>query len=702
MYFKFSPSILSRLGEELIPNPDQGILELVKNAYDADATICEVQLLNTESIGGTIIVSDNGLGMDVETLQEGWLMIGKSEKEIASERTPLGRLRVGSKGLGRLAALRQGEQVKLKTRPANKPNTEYSVSICWDDFDSVESVENVTLSPEEQFTSSGQGTEVLIENVKVKLGKSEVKRLAKELLLLADPFNSATSFRPKLLGTGFSELEKQVNEAFFEDSEFFLKASIDENGYAKAELFDWQGNSLITASHTDISKYRKKSDSSDNIGEENLSLDTPYQTITASFELWIFQLNPQSFSAKERPDNSRKIRSWLGSVGGVHFYHRGLRVAPYGDKGDDWLKINFSRSRNPQVRPSTSTIIGRIVAEDIDNLLLQKTDRLGFIENETFLNLQQFSMNVLDWVSDFRLKTVEKEREQIKREIRPNVVEAKRVLEQVITASVPEPKLQKAVLLQVENYDKIREKDVQFLNEELQLYRSLATAGNTAAVFAHESGKYINTLKLQISILSEKMKKQLDNELFSNYFLKTLNKIQSLSSSVQGFANYPIYLLKREKRRSGKISIHQVIDEIINLFSSYLESSHIEIELKKFESEPYIKGSIALLEAILVNLITNSINAFNVDNAPVDNRKIAILTEVLDNVIWIRVMDNALGIQGIELDEIWLPGKTTTPDGTGLGLKIAKDSVIDLGGTISVIANGRLNGAEFIVKLPLK
>jgi len=33
MHFKFSPSILNRLGEELIPNPDQGIIELVKNAY---------------------------------------------------------------------------------------------------------------------------------------------------------------------------------------------------------------------------------------------------------------------------------------------------------------------------------------------------------------------------------------------------------------------------------------------------------------------------------------------------------------------------------------------------------------------------------------------------------------------------------------------------------------------------------------------
>ena len=127
MYFKFSPSILSRLGEELIPNPDQGILELVKNSYDADATICEIELLNTEEIGGSIVISDNGMGMDLETLQSGWLVIGKSEKEGAIGRTSLNRLRVGSKGLGRLAALRLGSDVELTTRPKNAPNIEYSV-----------------------------------------------------------------------------------------------------------------------------------------------------------------------------------------------------------------------------------------------------------------------------------------------------------------------------------------------------------------------------------------------------------------------------------------------------------------------------------------------------------------------------------------------------------------------------------------------
>ncbi len=110
MHFKFSPNILNRLGEELIPNPDQGIIELVKNSYDADATKCTVELVNTNAIGGSIIISDNGVGMDVNAISEGWLVLGRSKK-ATREITPLGRLPVGDKGLGRLAAMRLGSQV---------------------------------------------------------------------------------------------------------------------------------------------------------------------------------------------------------------------------------------------------------------------------------------------------------------------------------------------------------------------------------------------------------------------------------------------------------------------------------------------------------------------------------------------------------------------------------------------------------------
>ena len=58
------------------------------------------------------------------------------------------------------------------------------------------------------------------------------------------------------------------------------------------------------------------------------------------------------------------LRDWLGEVGGVHLYHRGLRVFPYGDPGQDWLDMNLRRAASPEERPSTNTSIGRVVVLD--------------------------------------------------------------------------------------------------------------------------------------------------------------------------------------------------------------------------------------------------------------------------------------------------------------------------------------------------
>jgi len=64
-------------------------------------------------------------------------------------------------------------------------------------------------------------------------------------------------------------------------------------------------------------------------------------------------------------------------------------------------------------------------------------------------------------------------------------------------------------------------------------------------------------------------------------------------------------------------------------------------------------------------------------------------------------MDNGPGIRGLTVDEIWLPGKTTTPNGTGLGLTIVRDAVVDLGGKTYAISSSEFGGAEIIVELPI-
>jgi C4-dicarboxylate-specific signal transduction histidine kinase len=159
--------------------------------------------------------------------------------------------------------------------------------------------------------------------------------------------------------------------------------------------------------------------------------------------------------------------------------------------------------------------------------------------------------------------------------------------------------------------------------------------------------------------------------------------------------------LKREKRRAGVVDIHSVIDDMVALFQTFFDDGKIEVITDKVDAKPCIYGSTALLEAIITNLLTNAINAFNVEGGRTEGRKVIIRTETEGSNLKIKVSDNGSGIHNIKLDEIWLPGRTTREGGTGLGLTIVKDSAFDLGGTVNANPESELGGAEFIVKLPL-
>src|ERR1700755_644286 len=96
-HFKFATEILRRLGEELSPNPDQSILELVKNAYDADATECQITISNDSK--NEICIQDNGVGMTATAIADSFLLVGRSSKKVI-KKTRLGRYPAGNKGLG--------------------------------------------------------------------------------------------------------------------------------------------------------------------------------------------------------------------------------------------------------------------------------------------------------------------------------------------------------------------------------------------------------------------------------------------------------------------------------------------------------------------------------------------------------------------------------------------------------------------------
>lgn len=680
-HLKFSPEILRRLGEELAPHPDQGVLELVRNAYDADAIHCSVAMEATERPGGTVTIEDNGDGMDSEEITNGWLLIGKSGK-VSRRRTNLGRLTVGNKGLGRLAALRLGNQVELRTRPKDNPDVEHSLTIDWSRYEDVTTVEQVDLTVQTASpTLSNHGTKITIRNLSKAFSSEDVHRLARDLLLLSDPFEGKTGFRPVLRSPEFKHLEKLINEKYFSDAELHLIGHLDNKGSASAKVLLPNGRVKWTASHDDIT-----------------SKDDRYKCPEATFELWIFLLKPDSFAPKSA--RLQEIRNWLREYGGVHVYHRGLRVHPYGDPGHDWLDMNLARSRSPEDRPSTNNTIGRVIVEDIDEILVQKTDRTGFVESIQFSEVRRFATDVLEWLADLRIKESEKRRAKNRITSRKSLQEAKTGLSRVLKTlpAAARPAIQKAI----GNYEAARSREVRSLRAEVQLYRTLSTVGTTYAVFAHELAGPGRRIRKLAESIERRAQKQLGEEQYTLNLKEPVSSVIRTADDLTVFPNLALKLLEKDKRKSGRVKIHEAIHSVVGLVKPFVEMYKSRINLNLADTSLEVFGSIAAVESILMNLLTNALNAFVSGDGTSRDRTIEIRTELRRNdIVVLRVLDNGPGISHLTTEEIWLPGRTTSPDGTGLGLTIVRDSVLDLGGKIAAVAKGELGGAEFIIQLPL-
>ena len=681
-HLRFSTEIVRRLGEELNPTLDKGVLELVKNAYDADATECRIELRNADRPGGTVTVEDDGDGMTADQIADGWLVLGRSSK-TPRQRTRLGRIPAGSKGLGRLAALRMGQTAQLMTSSRCERNSRHELLIDWDEFDKAQIVDEIAL---EIATTSGKqhfhsGTTVVIDNLRTGFGRVPVKRLARELVLLADPFgDNPEGFRPELLAPEFKDLESLVRNRYFDDAEYHLHAELRANGDAVAAVTDWKGQLLYQAEHGNI------------IGRDR---DGPYRCPPATFDLWVFILSRDNFSVRQT--SVGEVRQWLSEFGGVHFFYNGLRVSPYGGPDDDWLGMNLRRVQNPEERPGTNTSIGRVDVLDQSGHLVQKTDRTGFIEDGHFNELRSFARDSMDWMANRRLDEAEQRRRRNRTIAPKRSSRAKLRMEDVIAATPREKRedIEKAFA----SYESSRDREVGLLQKEVQLYRTLSTAGITAATFAHESSANPFKIISQSIAAIDRRAKQHFGELYASIFKRPIDGIRRAVGSLTVLSTATLNLLDHEKRRIARVNLHDLVDDVLLTYRPFFNGRDVEVVKSLASGTPFLRGQRASVESIITNLLNNSVAAF--EDAATKRRVVEISSRISDDRWSLSVSDSGPGITEIRKSDIWLPGRTTRKHGTGLGLTIVRDAVNDLGGEVEALENGPLGGAVITVHLPI-
>src|SRR5262249_18198610 len=117
--FTVDTHLFRELGELLVGRDSTALIELIKNAYDADAT--EI-IVNGSSLDnpaeGYIVIDDNGIGMEPQQFQDGFLRIAsrlKEQGDRVSERFK--RRFTGAKGIGRLAAHKLAKILEVYSIP---------------------------------------------------------------------------------------------------------------------------------------------------------------------------------------------------------------------------------------------------------------------------------------------------------------------------------------------------------------------------------------------------------------------------------------------------------------------------------------------------------------------------------------------------------------------------------------------------------
>jgi len=194
--FSVDAQLLKELGERLVGKPSTAVAELVKNAYDADATFSEIIFEPEKPVGGEveakgeIIVRDDGHGMTFDDFRDFWMRVGTTHKAGKRVSPYFGRQMTGSKGVGRLSVQFLAHRLELKTVPKSGNGTWIWAYVDWDeavvsgDLTSATVVYEIRTDP----PPFEQGTELRLEWLKQTWDEKSLRDLAREIWWLQPPF----------------------------------------------------------------------------------------------------------------------------------------------------------------------------------------------------------------------------------------------------------------------------------------------------------------------------------------------------------------------------------------------------------------------------------------------------------------------------------------------------------------------------------
>lgn len=248
----------------------------------------------------------------------------------------------------------------------------------------------------------------------------------------------------------------------------------------------------------------------------------------------------------------------------------------------------------------------------------------------------------------------------------------------------------------------------QILEERAQNLGRVLLSGQLAAAFTHEVNNRASSFDLQLQNLRTHFDRFLE-VLPDKYAVDDIHQIRialekvintggDLKQIIAGFRK-----IIEVRGDNDTVNINLVIEQAKERVLPLANKAKAEIEFVAQPGLPITKGSTLGLYQVFLNLMLNAIQ--QMENKPDSYRKLRVSVRYTENEperpLQIRFADSGPGIHQQLIEQIFTLGFTTRPDGSGLGLYIARSMVESYGGRITIEENLVPAGVTFLVALPI-
>ena len=700
--FTVDAGLIQRLGYELVGRAETAVSELIKNSYDADATVVDVDFIDSNEIGGKLFISDNGAGMSESQLINGFMRISSTDKVHNPTSARLHRTKAGKKGIGRFAAQRLGEKLVIVTQ-TKESKSAIRIEIDWNEYSIDKDLTSITFPIETVQKEKSEGTVIEIHSLRERWTEAAIKRIYRYVLDLFQPDYLSERSKIDSIAVQNEESFKVNFNLVFNDKKYpFLN---DQISVFDKSLAVFEG--YINKEHCGL--VNVKSDSlhiNDILEIEHKEDDNKFSALSdVYFKIHYFIYDrPQYYGDKLSGLELKKIQELSKTIGGVRLYRNGFRVLPYGEPKDDWTNIDkrwSTESGKTNIPLNNQNLFGFVEIIDPTGDIFEETaSREGLIENEAFHQLSDFINKSLIAVrgriaekikyfkgsqnnDDFTQNSEKKEQTTLEM-----FEKLKKILDYKSDQNTEKQNSEQFSENDREEGLEIIKK-LENLIEEAGMLRVLAGLGLTIGEFTHEMKQFHSSVYGYISKLNQM---QLAVEVQS--------QLDGIKTDFDNLFSYTEYfgttISQNINRKKSPIDLLATLDRFCNIIKNDLEKNQIELQITAFDFDAItIPMHSSEWNSILYNLYTNSRKA--IKRAKVAG-KILVEVGVENEDTFINFHDNGDGIPKENEHRIFnaffstsTPASFDAPNeeqliGTGLGLKIVKDIVVSYKGNVCVVS----------------